>query len=153
MTMAERTPGRSDRASGIGRGVVSQPNALRTTVREAWGPEVGESQVCWPRTSLEAPLSSRWWPLLGRDRSSGRVRRLLGRVLSGWVVERCRAGIVAVVFGQAEMGALGIGGEVVAAVALRAQQSAGIVRSRANAAASALDQGQSRSSLRWVRRP
>jgi len=73
--------------------------------------------------------------------------------LSGWVVERCRAGIVAVVFGQAGMGALRIGGEVVTAVALRAQQSAGIVRSRANAAASGLDQGQSRSSLRWVRRP
>jgi hypothetical protein len=61
--------------------------------------------------------------------------------------------LAAVVSGRRRWAVLQIAGDVVVAVVIGAQQSAGIVRSRLNAAASALDQGQSRSSLRWVRRP
>ena len=62
----------------------------------------------------------------------------------------------AVVLGQAEMVGLwgrGRGCWPRVGGVLGAQQSAGIVRMRWNAAASVTDHGQSRSSLRWVRRP
>ncbi len=56
-------------------------------------------------------------------------------------------------FGRAGPGLVAavVVGEVVAG-APGAQQRAGIVRRRSNAVTSAVDQGQSRSSLRWVRR-
>ena len=46
-----------------------------------------------------------------------------------------------------------IGADVLAAVAMRAQQSAGIVAESFERGGERLDQGQSRSSLSWVRRP
>jgi len=58
-----------------------------------------------------------------------------------------------VVFGQGTIGAAGRSSGLGLRIAAGAQQSAGIARRRLNAAASASDQGQSRSSFRWVRRP